>query len=375
MNNTVEGSSQNTASEYDGHIQAITTAQNWGLGTWFLREMWYFAVASSDLKAGKMLSKTMLGESILIGRDENGKAFAMQNICPHQGMPLTDGTFNGREVSCCFHGWRFDTAGACTAIPSLLEEQEFPLCKIKTTSYICRELQGMVWIYFGEKTEALPPPPDAPGLNDMISEQTTVTLNIPTHIDYATLALIDPAHVPYVHNSWWWRSAKALKTKTKNFIPEGNGWTMVKHKPAAHSILFKLFGKYIETEISFRLPACRREYLTFNNRPMLSGITTLTPIDDTHTELNHTTYWTFPGTGFVTPIIRYFVTTFLSQDKSIAERQALSLAHKPKLIPTIKDAGMPGAWYLLSKKEWSEANRENRPYSNPIPASVLRWRS
>ncbi len=356
-------------------IESVNPARTGGLGTWFLRDMWYFAAASCDVQHGKMITKQMLGEPVLIGRDANGKAFAMRDICPHQAVPLSHGQFDGKAITCCFHGWQFDTGGTCTAIPSLVDDQDFPLCKIKTPSYPCREVRGTVWVYFGDKTDELPEVPEAPGLDELFYEQTTVKLLLPIHIDYAALALIDPAHVPYVHNSWWWRSAKSLKVKTKHYVPAGNGWTMVKHQPSAHSITFKLFGKYIETEISFRLPGCRREYLTFNGRTMLAGISTLTPIDDTHTELNHTTYWTFPGTGFITPIVHYFVNEFLGQDRTIAEKQEMNLKHKPKLIPTIKDAGTPGAWYLLCKKEWADAHREGRPFKNPVPDSILRWRS
>jgi hypothetical protein len=75
------------------------------------------------------------------------------------------------------------------------------------------------------------------------------------------------------------------------------------------------------------------------------------------------------------PIVQYFVTEFLGQDKTIAERQAIGLKHKPKLIPTIKDAGTPGAWYLQLKKEWAESRNEKRAFKNPVPDSFLRWRS
>lgn len=357
-------------------LESVSQVRTGGLGNWFLREMWYFAVSGSALKKGKMLAKKMLGEPLLLGRDSEGKVFAMRDICPHQAVPLSEGSFNGKEVMCCFHGWCFDTAGTCTAIPSLVEEQESLACKIKVKSYPVREVLGAVWVYFGDKTEDLPEVPYAPGLGDNLYEQTSNTLSVPIHIDYAALALIDPAHVPYVHKSWWWRSAKALKPKRKHYVPEGSGWTMVKHQPSKHSIVFKLLGQYIETEISFRLPGCRREYITFCGKTVLSGISTLTPIDETHTELNHTTYWTFPGTAFFfAPIVRYFVNEFLGQDVTIANMQETRLSYKPKLIPTIKDAGTPGAWYLLLKKEWSDAHAEKRAFINPIPDSILRWRS
>jgi phenylpropionate dioxygenase-like ring-hydroxylating dioxygenase large terminal subunit len=356
-------------------IESVSPLKVGGLGTWFLKDMWYFAVPSSKLKPGRMISKTMLGEPVLLLRSSDGSVHALKDICPHQAVPLSDGHFDGKNVHCPFHGWKFDTSGTCTEIPSLCADQTFPVCKIKTPSYPVREVRGGIWVFFGDSTENFPEVPEAPGLGDLLYEQTTTTLLLPHHIDYAALALIDPAHVPYIHKSWWWRSAKQLKEKKKHYIPDGLGWTVVKHQPSAHSIMYKLFGKYIEDEYSFRLPGCRREYITFCDRTLIAGISCLTPIDETHTELNHTTYWTLPGTKFMEPIVQYFVTEFLGQDKTIAERQAIGLKHKPKLIPTIKDAGTPGAWYLQLKKEWAESRNEKRAFKNPVPDSFLRWRS
>jgi phenylpropionate dioxygenase-like ring-hydroxylating dioxygenase large terminal subunit len=346
------------------------------VGTWFLTNMWYFAAASNKLKPGKTLTKVMLGQPVLIGRDRQGKLFAMVDICPHQGIPLSDGWFNGTEVTCCFHGWTFDTNGVCTSIPSLVDDQKLNICKIKTKSFPCQETMGSIWVYFGDKTENLPAIPQAPGLDGLKWDKTITTLPIPTHIDFAAAALIDPAHVPYVHKSWWWRSAKSMKEKYKHYVPDDTGWTMVRHRPSPHSIVFKLFGKYIETEIGFRLPGCRIEQIIIGGRTILSGITTLTPVDETNTELNHTTYWTIPYLApLLTPIINYFVTEFLSQDKDIAIKQQVGLRYKTNLIMTVKDAGTPGRWYFQLKKAWADASREGRAFINPVKESYLRWRS
>lgn len=348
------------------------------VGKSFLTNMWYFAVAGSKLKPGKMISKTMLGELILVGRDEHGKVFAMQDICPHQGVQLSKGEFDGCQIECCFHGWKFGTDGVCSEIPSLCEGQKLNLCSIRTKSYPVREVQGNVWVYFGEKVadDELPEVPFAPGLEGYNYWQTTTTLLLPNHIDYNAVALIDTAHVPYVHKSWWWRSKRKLKEKQKTYVPSETGWTMVKHKPSKHSIVFNLFGDYIETEISFRLPACRREYLTFHGRTTIAGISCLTPIDENWTELNHTTFLTIPFIKpLAEPIVQYFVRTFLGQDQYIADMQKVCLPHNPNLIMTVKDSGTPGRWYFLLKKEWTEATQQKRPFVNPIKESILRWKT
>lgn len=345
-------------------------------GKTYVNNMWYYAVPGNVLKHGKVIKKTMLGQPVLLGRDANGKPFALRDICPHQAVPLSAGPFDGHNVTCIFHGWKFDTQGVCTEIPSLCSDQKINLGSIKTGNYPCREVQDSVWVYFGNNTEDLPAVPTAPGLEGYKYGKTTTTLILPTHIDYAVAALIDTAHVPYVHTSWWWRSSKKLEEKSKRYVPDDTGWTMVRHTPSKHSIVFKLLGQYMQTEISFRLPGCRREYLTFNDRTILSGISCLTPIDETHTEMNHTTYWAAPGISpIITPIANAFVAEFLGQDQSIALMQQETLKHNPDLIMTIKDAGTPGNWYFHLKREWNEAAAQNRPFKNPVKEKVLRWRT
>ncbi|TMJ48091.1 MAG: Rieske 2Fe-2S domain-containing protein, partial [Alphaproteobacteria bacterium] len=90
-----------------------------------LREAWYYAVPSRRLRRRAVLAKVMLDEPILIGRDASGSPFALRDLCPHRGMPLSAGRFDGQEVECCYHGWRFDTGGNCTAIPALVSGQAF----------------------------------------------------------------------------------------------------------------------------------------------------------------------------------------------------------------------------------------------------------
>lgn len=346
------------------------------VGTGYVSNIWYFAVPSSKLKAGQMVTKTIIGEPIVLGRDENGKPFALKDICPHQAVPLSDGRFNGKHLECPFHGWKFNTSGVCESIPALCNDQKLNLCAIKTRTYPCREELDSVWVFMGDQVDELPQIPRAPGLAGYSYGKTTTTLHLPNHIDYNVVALIDTAHVPYVHNAWWWRSSRTPHEKKKTYVPTETGWTMLRHQPRGDSILFKLFGRFIETEIGFRLPGCRIEHIQFGGRTIISGITALTPIDDNNTELNHTTYWTLPWISpFVTPLINYLVKEFLSQDRRIALRQSLRLKGNPQLSVTVGDSGMPGRWYFFLKKEWNESRAKKRPFVNPIKETTLRWRT
>lgn len=364
-----EGVSESSSESTQGLIERPAL-----VGTSWVKNIWYYALPSDHVKKGKTVSMNLLGDLILIGRKSDGSIFAMRDICPHQGAPLSFGRFDGNEVSCPFHGWKFDSDGVCTDIPALCSDQQVNICKIKTRSYPCQEADGNIWLYYGEPRAEMPDIPRAHGLDGLKYDQTVSRVIVPTHMDYAVVALIDPAHVPYVHKSWWWRNDSALKEKKKLYVPAGTGWTMVKHKPSKGSLLFKLIGDFLETEIAFRLPGCRTEYIQLFGRTAVASMTTVTPIDENNCELNHTSYWTFTGWKWLLkPIVNAMADEFLGQDLQIAQRQQIGLKFKPKLTMIVKDSGLPGSWYFQGKREWNNATEEGRKFINPVREKVLRW--
>src|SRR6478735_4910007 len=131
-----------------------------------LADMWYLALAGHKLRRGRTVGMELLGRPVVIGRDKAGAVFALNDRCPHRGIPLSHGKFDGTEVECCYHGWRFDCSGTCTHIPSLLPTQKFELTRVQTGRFPCREVQGNVWVYVpgevGPRPEPVPDPPAAP---------------------------------------------------------------------------------------------------------------------------------------------------------------------------------------------------------------------
>ncbi|NGZ10130.1 MAG: Rieske (2Fe-2S) protein [Nitrospira sp. LK70] len=53
----------------------------------------------------------VLGLPIVLCHDRAGGLVAMRDICPHRGMLLPFGRFNGERVECSYHGWQFDWKG------------------------------------------------------------------------------------------------------------------------------------------------------------------------------------------------------------------------------------------------------------------------
>lgn len=338
----------------------------------FLQNLWYFAQPGNRLKPGRTIGVTLLGEPLLLGRAQDGKPFALCDLCPHRGIPLSVGRFDGAEVECRYHGWRFNTEGRCTAIPSLVEEDRLDVSRIKVKRYPCREVQGNLWVYFGEENGVLPDAPTVPEIGDS-APRLFQDMLFPCAADHAVVGLMDPAHGSFVHRAWWWRSRGSIHEKVRKFEPTELGWRMVRHKPSSNSAGYKLLGGETTTEISFRLPGVRIEHVRAG-RHVLCGLTAVTPVSEHETRVNHAIYWTMPWLSALKPFLVPFARKFLDQDRHIVELQQIGLEHEPSLM-LIDDADVQAKWYYRLKKEHAAAVEERRPFQNPIKERILRWRS
>ncbi len=338
-----------------------------------LREAWYYAAPSAALRRGGVLSRMMLGEKVLIGRDRAGAAFALRDICPHRGMPLSAGTFDGTEIECCYHGWRFACDGRCAAIPSLVAGQTFDLAHVAVPSYAAREVQGNVWVFFGSDPAAAPDIPHLDGFAESAAPRLIETMRFAAAIDHAVIGLMDPAHGPFVHSAWWWRSRRSMHEKAKAFAPAPWGFAMTRHAPSSNSRAYRLLGGAPQTEITFRLPSVRVEQIVAG-RYTVTNLTALTPIDDKITEVNHCIYWTAPWLTALRPLLRPYVRAFLRQDRDIMVRQQQGLRFDP-VLSLVDDADAQARWYYRLKQEYRRARAEARPFANPVEPRTLRWRS
>ncbi|SCW56734.1 Rieske [2Fe-2S] domain-containing protein [Pseudomonas sp. NFACC52] len=66
--------------------------------SFWIKNSWYVAMGAADLKAGQLVSRMILGEPLLLFRDAQGEARALEDRCAHRGSPLSLGkiTVDGR---------------------------------------------------------------------------------------------------------------------------------------------------------------------------------------------------------------------------------------------------------------------------------------
>jgi phenylpropionate dioxygenase-like ring-hydroxylating dioxygenase large terminal subunit len=336
-----------------------------------LRGLWYMPALASSLKPGQMRREMLLGEPVLLGRMRDGQAFAMRDICPHRGVPLSAGKILAENtVECPYHGWRFRRDGVCSAIPSLVEGQDLAPEKIRVRHYPVREQDGLIWVYVAAKNEAPGiEPPKVPAPNAI--PRWHEAQNFPCDIDHAVIGLMDPAHGPYVHNHWWWN--RTPRVKEKHYAPLPMGFVMTAHKPtkAAYSLLGD-----VTTEITFELPSTRFEIIKgtlLGGAFTIVGLTVCTPRDDQRTDVIQVFYW--PGwLFFIRPFFMALGPTFIADDRKIVELQREGLKFNPNLM-LIQDSDQPALWYHRVKKAWAEAQETGGEFANPMRERTLRWRS
>ena len=338
--------------------------------TELLRDFWYVAAPAGALAKGGMLPVSLLGDELILLRDTSGSVSALKDFCPHRGMPLRHGRFDGCEVECCYHGWRFDMSGTCTTIPSNIDQSQ-DTRKVRTGNFPCIEKDGLIWIYPGSgDAPAVPTMPVA--MPQGFTHVTSCTF--PCHIDHAVIGLMDPAHGPFVHRSWWWRTARSIHAKTKQFAPRPFGFAMVSHKPSTNSRAYKILGGDRTTEIQFQLPGLRSEHITIGTREVLL-LTALTPVDANTTILHQFAYTNIGLMRALFPLLKIFGRAFIAQDLDIVvkQQQGLKPGHPPLML--MGDADAQALWYYRLKKEALAASAETRAFENPLRERTLSWRS
>lgn len=333
---------------------------------------------SSTLKAGELRRVMLCGQPILLARNGAGKAFALRDICPHRAAPLSAGRFKNGNVECPYHGWQFQADGVCAHIPSVLQDQDFDESSIRVDSYPLAEQDGLLWVYIPHDIKnpapAMAPPRIPIASADGNARPRSIESQLfPCEVDHAVVGLMDPAHGPFVHRAWWWRSERSIHEKAKRHIPSERGFTMVGHKPSSNSFAYRLLGSELSTEIRFELPGLRFEHIKAGKREVL-GFTAVTPQDAARTLVTQVFYWTMPTLTLLKPFLAPFVRTFVGQDRKIVELQNEGLKFSPPQM-LIQDADVPAIWYHRLKKAWAESVANGTPFANPVRERLLRWRS
>lgn len=162
----------------------------------YVLNCWYCAGWSRDFDHS-LRRETICERDLVIWRRTDGALAALEDMCPHRFLPLSEGRLVGDDVQCGYHGMTFDRAGACVRVPgqSVIPE------RARVRAYPVEERHGVVWVWMGEADRA-----DASRIFDLpqlgaegwaLHHGDALRIAAP----YLAVAenLCDPAHVSFVH--------------------------------------------------------------------------------------------------------------------------------------------------------------------------------
>ncbi|WPB55165.1 aromatic ring-hydroxylating dioxygenase subunit alpha [Xylophilus sp. GOD-11R] len=156
---------------------------------------WHPVAFSHQIPPGGHRAARLLEEEIVVWRDDDGSIHAWDDRCPHRGARLSLGGVVGGNLTCPYHGWRFDGAGRCTLKPA---QPSAPLpAESIVRSFAAEEHHGLVWVCLGSPSRPVIPYEefDDPRLRNIMAGPYAVNACAPRVVEN----FIDMAHFSFVH--------------------------------------------------------------------------------------------------------------------------------------------------------------------------------
>jgi nitrite reductase/ring-hydroxylating ferredoxin subunit len=296
-----------------------------------LRRYWQPAALVEELPPDRPIKAIrLLGQNVVLFRDEKGALGMIDRDCPHRGADLAFGRIEDGGLRCLFHGWLFNTAGECIETPA--EPAGSTLCeRVRQRSYPVRERNGIIFAFLGDGE-----PPAFPDLDCFVAPETHV-FAFKGYLNCNWLQAlevgVDPAHASFLHRFFEDEDTDGAYGRQFRGASADSDMPMTR-------VLRDFSRPKIEvetTEIGFRIIALRdlgdeRTHVRVTNLmfpqafviPMSQEMTITqwhVPIDDT------SCYWYALFTSFTAPV-----------DKAEMRRQRLQLYTLPDYKPRLGQA-------------------------------------
>ena len=161
-----------------------------------LRSFWHPVAAESDI-GDEPYGVRLLGELVVVFRDEDGKISAFADLCPHRGAQLSKGHVVRGRLMCPYHGFQYDGEGKCRYIPSQPKDHQRIPARLKLAAYHTEVRYGLVWVAMEDPVSPIPdfPEYDDPDYHHFLGFDRTWNASAARFIENA----MDISHFPWVH--------------------------------------------------------------------------------------------------------------------------------------------------------------------------------
>ena len=116
----------------------------------FPKNAWYVACTPNEIDE-KPLGRTICNEAVVLYRGDGGAVAALEDFCPHRGVPLSLGRVVEGRLICGYHGLEMGCDGRTVAMPGQ-RVRGFPAIR----RFPAVERHGFVWLWPGDAALADP---------------------------------------------------------------------------------------------------------------------------------------------------------------------------------------------------------------------------
>jgi vanillate monooxygenase len=115
----------------------------------FIRNAWYAACTPDELGPLKPLGRKVCGQSLVFFRGPDGRAAALEDWCPHRGLPLSLGHIHEGTVICGYHGLQMGCDGRTVGMPGQKLRGAPSIRRFPTAEH-----GGFIWVWPGDAARA-----------------------------------------------------------------------------------------------------------------------------------------------------------------------------------------------------------------------------
>jgi 5,5'-dehydrodivanillate O-demethylase len=140
-----------------------------------LRRYWQPIGLGAELQ-DKPKRRRILGEDVVMFRDDRGRVGVLGLRCMHRGTSLEFGHIENGGLRCCYHGWLYDVEGKVLETPGEPPASTFKE-RIRQPAYKAQELGGVIFVYMGPEPAPLLPRYDVLVREDGVRARRARTVN------------------------------------------------------------------------------------------------------------------------------------------------------------------------------------------------------
>jgi 5,5'-dehydrodivanillate O-demethylase len=162
-----------------------------------LRRYWHPIGFAKELK-GKPKRRRILGEDLVLFRDELGQLGLLGLRCSHRGTSLEFGHIEDGGLRCCYHGWLYDVEGRVLEQPGEPADSTFH-ARVRHPAYKVQELAGIIFAYLGPEPAPLLPRYDVLVREDGVRSMSARII----HCNYLQMVenSVDQHHFKWLHRT------------------------------------------------------------------------------------------------------------------------------------------------------------------------------